>query len=120
MNKTGFPPLLIKGKEFNNNELSLNSNVSSQYISALLLIGSTLKNGLKKTRVKTVILSSGCFRVSARKTGTVIATSPIAERRMTRMFLDGLGIIFHLKTSSILRLRSVQATKTASTIPCTY
>ena len=47
LNKTGFPPLLIKGKEFNNNELSLNSNVSSQYISALLLIGSTLKNGLK-------------------------------------------------------------------------
>ena len=67
----------------------------------------SLKNGLKKARVKTVILSSGCFRVSARKTGTVIATSPIAERRMTRMFLDGLGIIFHLKTSSILRLRSV-------------
>ena len=47
LNKTGFPPLLIKGKEFNNNELSLNSNVSSQSISALLLIGSTLKNGLK-------------------------------------------------------------------------
>jgi len=47
LNKNGFPPLLIKGKEFNNNELSLNSNVSSQYISALLLIGSTLKNGLK-------------------------------------------------------------------------
>ena len=47
LNKTGFPPLLIKGKEFNNNELTLNSNVSSQYISALLLIGSTLKNGLK-------------------------------------------------------------------------
>ena len=40
-------PLLIKGKEFNTDKLNLDSDVSSQYISALLLIGSRLKNGLE-------------------------------------------------------------------------
>ena len=47
LNKIGYPPLLIKGKEFNTDKLSLDSDVSSQYISALLLIGSRLKNGLE-------------------------------------------------------------------------
>jgi 3-phosphoshikimate 1-carboxyvinyltransferase len=46
LNKNGYPPLRIRGNEFINNKLSLDSNVSSQYISALLLIGSSLKNGL--------------------------------------------------------------------------
>ena len=47
LNKIGYPPLRIKGKEFNTGKLSLDSDVSSQYISALLLIGSSLKNGLE-------------------------------------------------------------------------
>ena len=47
LNKKGFPPLQIKGKELKTDKLSLDSNVSSQYISALLLIGSSLKNGLE-------------------------------------------------------------------------
>jgi 3-phosphoshikimate 1-carboxyvinyltransferase len=47
LNKIGYPPLRIKGKDFNTGKLSLDSDVSSQYISALLLIGSSLKNGLE-------------------------------------------------------------------------
>ena len=42
----GFPPLKIVGKTLVKNELTLLANVSSQYISALLLIGSRLKDGL--------------------------------------------------------------------------
>lgn len=42
----GFPPLFIKGKELTGNEITLKGNVSSQYISALLMIGPVLKNGL--------------------------------------------------------------------------
>lgn len=42
----GFPPLRIKGRELLKSEVSLKANVSSQYISALLLIGAILKNGL--------------------------------------------------------------------------
>ncbi len=45
--KEGFPPLRIKGKELNKSVLEIDGNVSSQYISALLLIGGRLQNGLQ-------------------------------------------------------------------------
>ena len=45
----GFPPLRIKGKKFTQNKVSLPANVSSQYISALLLIAPKLENGLEIT-----------------------------------------------------------------------
>lgn len=44
--KEGFPPLKIKGRKLNGNTISLPGNISSQYISALMMIGPTLKNGL--------------------------------------------------------------------------
>ena len=44
--KKGFPPLIIKGQEIFGREISLSSNISSQYISALMLIAPILKNGL--------------------------------------------------------------------------
>ena len=43
----GFPPLKIKGKKLTKNKVSLPANVSSQYISALLLIAPKLENGLE-------------------------------------------------------------------------
>ena len=45
----GFPPLKIKGKKITTAEVSLEANVSSQYLSALLLIAPKLENGLKLT-----------------------------------------------------------------------
>ncbi len=45
----GFPPLIIKGKQLTGNKVTLKANVSSQYISALLLIAPQLENGLKLT-----------------------------------------------------------------------
>ena len=45
----GFPPLRIKGKQLLKSEVSLKANVSSQYISALLLIAPVLKKGLQLT-----------------------------------------------------------------------
>lgn len=45
--KEGFPPIRIFGKKITNNKVSLPANVSSQYISALLLIASKLENGLE-------------------------------------------------------------------------
>lgn len=42
----GFPPLHINGKNLTGNEVSLPSNVSSQYISALLMIAPMLPHGL--------------------------------------------------------------------------
>ena len=43
----GFPPIRIKGKKLTQSKVSLPANVSSQYISALLLIAPKLKNGLE-------------------------------------------------------------------------
>ena len=45
--KKGYPPIKIKGKKINGGEIILNSNISSQYITALILIAPFLKEGLK-------------------------------------------------------------------------
>ncbi|MEN8703093.1 MAG: 3-phosphoshikimate 1-carboxyvinyltransferase [Polaribacter sp.] len=45
--KHGYPPLKIKGKELTENKVQINGNVSSQYISSLLLIASKLDKGLE-------------------------------------------------------------------------
>lgn len=42
----GFPPLKIEGGHVSGGELTLPGNVSSQYISALMMIGPTLRGGL--------------------------------------------------------------------------
>ena len=45
--KEGFPPLKIIGKQLTKNKVQINGNISSQYISALLLIAASLPNGLQ-------------------------------------------------------------------------
>ena len=42
----GYPPLKIKGKTIEKNEVSLPANISSQYISSLCLVAAKLQNGL--------------------------------------------------------------------------
>ena len=42
----GYPPLRITGQDIEGGELEIEGNVSSQYISALLMIGPVLKKGL--------------------------------------------------------------------------
>jgi 3-phosphoshikimate 1-carboxyvinyltransferase len=43
----GFPPLKIIGKQLAKEQVKINGNISSQYISALLLIAASLPNGLR-------------------------------------------------------------------------
>lgn len=45
--KVGYPPIRIKGTKLTKNKVQINGNVSSQYISSLLLIASSLPNGLE-------------------------------------------------------------------------
>lgn len=47
LENNGFPPLKITGKKLTKSKVALQANVSSQYISALLLIASKLENGLE-------------------------------------------------------------------------
>ena len=46
-NQDGYPPLRITGKKLLTDEVGMKANVSSQYISALVLMATKLENGLK-------------------------------------------------------------------------
>ena len=46
INKEGYPPLRICGKQLQGGELEIEAGISSQYISALLMIAPRLTNGL--------------------------------------------------------------------------
>lgn len=46
-NREGYPPIKITGRKLEKSKVSLPANISSQYISALLLIASSLENGLE-------------------------------------------------------------------------
>lgn len=46
LEKDGYPPLKIKGRKLENNSVAVEGNVSSQYITALLLIAPILQKGL--------------------------------------------------------------------------
>ena len=47
LEKEGFPPLLIKPSILTGGEINIDSSISSQYISSLLLIAPKIKGGLK-------------------------------------------------------------------------
>ena len=45
LEKEGFPPLKIVGKKLEKNSVNIPANISSQFISSLMLIGGSLENG---------------------------------------------------------------------------
>jgi 3-phosphoshikimate 1-carboxyvinyltransferase len=45
--KVGYPPIRIKGKNITKEKVQINGNVSSQYISSLLLVAAKLEKGLE-------------------------------------------------------------------------
>lgn len=54
LGKEGYPPLLITGKSLKGKKISVNASISSQYISALLMIAPYLKNELQIELLGTV------------------------------------------------------------------
>ena len=50
-NEVGYPPIQIKGQKITASKVSIPANVSSQYISALLLVAPKLENGIEITLV---------------------------------------------------------------------
>lgn len=89
--KEGYPPLLIKGKELTNNAVRIKGNVSSQYLSALLLIAPKLSQGLHLNLVGEV------------------ASRPYLE--MTLSLLSQMGISYTWKDNiiSVLPIEKVVA-----------
>ncbi len=47
LKKQGFAPLHIKGRSLEGGKVKISANISSQFISALMLVGATLPNGLE-------------------------------------------------------------------------
>jgi len=47
INEEGFPPLKIKGKQLDGGKIKLNASVSSQFITALMLVAPTFHHGLE-------------------------------------------------------------------------
>lgn len=47
LENTGFPPIKINGKKLTRNEVEVDGTISSQFLSALLMIAPVLENGLK-------------------------------------------------------------------------
>lgn len=54
-NKEGYPPLIIKGKKLKGGKIAINADVSSQFISALLLIGPYFENGIELVLEKNLV-----------------------------------------------------------------
>ena len=79
--KDGFPPLHIEGQEIVKNEVFLKANVSSQYISALLMIAPSLKNGM-------IINLEGSI-------------TSLSYIKMTLAFLNQVGIRTNFKSNKI-------------------
>lgn len=51
LKKEGYPPLIIKGKQLNGGNVEISGSVSSQFITALLLVAPYFTNGLELTIV---------------------------------------------------------------------
>ena len=86
----GFPPLYIKGKKLEKHQVNIDANVSSQYISALLLIASGLSQGLE----------------------IVLNTDPVSTPyiQMTLVLLNFFGIPTSFD-ANIIRVESVKTLK---------
>lgn len=95
MENEGYAPLLIKGSALDKKEIDLQANVSSQYISALMMIGATLPEGLL-----------------IRLTGEVTSV-PYIE--MTRALLGQLGIESSFKEKTI-QVEPVETLKTQTIV----
>lgn len=77
----GFPPLKITGKALLANEVSLRGDVSSQYLSALVLVGAKLDKGLK------INIIGEC--------------TSLPYLKMTLSLLENIGIKTHFQDNTI-------------------
>lgn len=62
--KDGYPPLTIKGKKLTGGEVSIRGDVSSQFISALLMIAPAMENGLSLS-IEGPLLSESYIEMTA-------------------------------------------------------
>lgn len=78
----GYPPIRIKGQKITANKVTIPANVSSQYISALLLVAPKLENGIELTLVGEI--------------------TSIPYIKMTLALLNEIGIETHFTGNTII------------------
>ena len=86
LDKEGFAPLRIEGRRLKGGEASIDSSLSSQHVSALLLVAPTMEQGLKLALVGEHIVSEPYIRLTVNmmqqagaeveRNGDVITVSP--------------------------------------------
>jgi 3-phosphoshikimate 1-carboxyvinyltransferase len=93
----GYPPIKIKGKRIALEKVSLPANVSSQYISSLLLIAPSLENGLeleligKITSIPYIKMTLGLLEEIGVQTsfeGNTIKVSPKDKVQSTKLVVE--------------------------------
>lgn len=98
LEKEGFPPLKIVGKKLEKSSVTIPANISSQFISSLMLIGSKLENGLK-------------IHLEGK-----ITSRPYLE--MTLKILRNIGIPTHWEDQVIQIFPDIQSEKSSQIIKC--
>ncbi|WP_029596587.1 3-phosphoshikimate 1-carboxyvinyltransferase [Flavobacterium sp. ACAM 123] len=95
--EAGFPPIRIKGQKITASKVSIPANVSSQYISALLLIASKLEKGLELTLegeitsvpyIKMTLALLNDLDIKTKFDGNVIKVYPKAEVQTKEMTVE--------------------------------
>ncbi|WP_298488758.1 3-phosphoshikimate 1-carboxyvinyltransferase [uncultured Maribacter sp.] len=93
----GYPPIRIKGKKITNNKVSLPANISSQYISSLLLTAPSLENGIELELVgkitsvpyiKMTLALLSQIGVESNFVGNTITVSPKKEVAPTNLVVE--------------------------------
>jgi 3-phosphoshikimate 1-carboxyvinyltransferase len=87
-NEEGYPPIRIKGQKITASKVCIPANVSSQYISALLLVAPKLQNGIELTMVgeitsipyiKMTLALLNDLNIQTSFDGNIISVSPKQE-----------------------------------------
>jgi 3-phosphoshikimate 1-carboxyvinyltransferase len=93
----GYPPIKISGKKITKSKVTLPADVSSQYISALLLIASKLENGLELTLegeitsipyIKMTLALLNEIGVQTSFEGNTIKVSPLSETTNAQLTIE--------------------------------
>jgi 3-phosphoshikimate 1-carboxyvinyltransferase len=96
MENEGFPPLRITGKKLKGGEVEIPASISSQFISALMMIGPIMENGLKvnlKGKVLSkpyILLTADCMQncgVDVKLDGNTISI-PSSEYRIAGLTVE--------------------------------
>ena len=84
LEKDGFPPLCIHGKKLQGGRIALDGSVSSQYISALMMIAPTLENGLE-LHLEGTVISEPYIRMTIRLMEQFGVHTDWTDRKSTRL-----------------------------------